>query len=419
MLGSSRRTADGCGESRWWSGKRAAALAAVFTAVLVPAGGSFGSGAGGDWPQVDHDASANRANTTEATITPSNVGQLSWRRGVVAPPVATPGPGCDEGWSAPLLVGKRLYSVATGRLMAIDVPTGATVWQRDIDITGGSVSKVFAVSGGRVLVGQIDCRSQSDPGGSVRAYSAGTGQPLWAQGHPAILSVSVYGNWVVTSGEGAAGSGSLVQVFDATTGALVWSHSQWPGGCRTSTVVAYERVFYSECDPDTNGTLGLAAARIADGVVTWRRPGDWTVHRADTPGTASRNLYVSGPGGTMSLDPASGATRYQLPGAGAVLAVGATRVYATCGGILCAYNRGTGALLWTSTATTAYSGGSTAAVAGLLLYLNGSVVVDVATGAEVAQVSGGWGRQFSVGNGYLAAVGGAARIIDIFGLPGS
>jgi hypothetical protein len=78
-----------------------------------------------------------------------------------------------------VVVGKQVYAIKTGRLAALDLTTGNQLWQRDVDPDGLSRSFVQAVVGGRVFVAQLDCMSASDPNGTVRAFDAATGSPLW------------------------------------------------------------------------------------------------------------------------------------------------------------------------------------------------------------------------------------------------
>ena len=85
---------------------RVRAIAAVAAAALaLPLGVAHASGPNGDWRQADHDASANRANTTATQITPANVGQVGWRRGLAEPPPVEAE--CGLGFSVPVIAGNR------------------------------------------------------------------------------------------------------------------------------------------------------------------------------------------------------------------------------------------------------------------------------------------------------------------------
>jgi hypothetical protein len=398
-----------------WVAAVAAAVLALPVGAALPGGAAAASGPNGDWTQADHDASGNRANTTATAITAANVGQLDWVRGFAAPTYKPDAFGCGEGWTTPVLLAKKAYVVKTGRLVALDLVTGAQLWQRAIDTVGESRSRVFAVDGGRVFVGQIDCVSQSDPTGSVRVYNASTGAPVWNQPVNALDGVAVSGTRVVATGR-SVGSGTSVRVFNSATGAVVWERFE-DSACAATAVVVAAKVYYGECDPDTGAVLDLAAARLTDGVVAWRKPGSWSVDRGDAVGSTAKHVYA----GNVDLNPATGATRFTLAGASSVQAVDATRVYAACGSVLCGYDRATGAKRWTSTAAAGGGfGEARAALAGALLYAADGSVLDPATGAAVSQVWSGLAAELSVGNGYVVTAGtGSRRLLDVYGLPGS
>lgn len=394
------------GRARWL-----AALAAAALAVPVGATTAYGSGPAGDWRQADHDASANRANTTATQITAANAATLSWRRGLASAP-AGPDDQCGEGWSTPVIANKRVYAVQTGRVTARDLATGATVWQRALrsgvvtDLAG-----VFAISNGRVLVGTLDCISQSDPSGSVRAFDATTGAPLWTASVDGFLGLAVSGDRVVAYGYGPGAGNTVFRVLSASTGALVWSRDlDEDCGLAATAIVVYDRVYYQTCAAG----FQLTAARLVDGAVAWRRAGGLPV-RGDAVGTDAKHLYLA----TTDVNPATGATRFTLAGAGRVFAVDATRVYASCSSVLCAYSRATGARLWMSTEPVASDPrAAEPALAGTLLYSPTGAVLDAATGAEVTRLWAGDARELSVGNGYVTAVL-TPRVLDVYGLPGS
>jgi hypothetical protein len=394
------------GRARWL-----AALAAVTLAVPVGATTAYGSGPAGDWKQTDHDASANRANTTATQITAANATTLSWRRGLAAAP-SDPDPECPEGWTAPVIANQRAYAVGTGRLVVTDLASGATVWQRQLD-SGPYIlfSQVYAISNGRVFVGSLDCISQSDPLGRVRAYDAVTGALLWTTFVDGLLRLAVSGDRVVAVGYGPGAGNTVFHVLSASTGALVWSRDLDEGcGLAATAIVVYGQVYYQTCAAG----FQLTAARLIDGAVAWRRAGGLPV-RGDAVGTDAKHLYLE----TTDVNPATGATRFTLAGAGRVFAVDATRVYASCSSVVCAYSRATGARLWTSTESVASDPrAAEPALAGALLYTPTGAVLDAATGAEVTRLWDGEARELSVGNGYVAAVL-TPRVLDFYGLPGS
>jgi outer membrane protein assembly factor BamB len=392
---------------------RARWIAAAATAALVlPFGVASGAGPNGDWPQTDHDASANRANTTEATITPANAGQLTWVRGLAAAPEGPYEALCGVGWTAPVIAGGRVYAAQSGRVVVHDLATGALVWQRRL--AGANLEdlrQVHAVAGGRVFLREVFC-SDSDPSGPVRAFDAATGAPLWATEMDGGLNgLAVSGDRVVAVGYGGGAGNTVLRVLSASTGAVVWGRDIEDCGIAAAPIVVYDQVYYQTCE---TGVARLAAARLADGVVAWTRSGGVPV-RGDAVGSGAHHLYV----GSTVVNPVNGATRFTLSGATRVHAVDATRVYATCGTVLCAFTRATGARLWTSSEpNTVEYGVAEPALAGALLYTPGGAVLDAATGAVVTRL---WidrnARGLSVGNGYAAAVV-EQRILDLYSLPG-
>ena len=116
--------------------------------------------------------------------------------------------------------------------------------------------------------------------------------------------------------------------------------------------------------------MRLVAASVSTGSVAWRKPGHWGVgvERADAVGTAAKYLYV---GSDTVMNPATGATRFTLSGATRIDAVDATRVYANCGDVVCAFTKATGVRLWTSTVPASPDWWAPLTLAGALLYTAG------------------------------------------------
>jgi hypothetical protein len=230
-----RSTGHGAG-GRWRTGRRAAVSAVALAALLTTAGGAYGAGAAGDWPQTDHDASANRANTTESVITPANAPRLTWVRGLAAAPEGPNEAYCGVGWTAPVIAGGRVYAAQSGRIVVHDLATGALVWQRDL--AGGtleSLLQVHAVTGGRVFVRDVFC-SDSDPSGPVRAFDAATGAPLWSTTMDGLGGLAVSGDRVIAVGYGPGAGNTVLRVLSASTGAVVWAAtSTTPAGASRPT----------------------------------------------------------------------------------------------------------------------------------------------------------------------------------------
>jgi outer membrane protein assembly factor BamB len=411
------------------SGKRQVLVALVAAAGLVAgAGPALASGVGGDWTQADHDASGNRANTTATQITAANAATVTDLRALGAPayPVGQFGQ-CAERWTGEVVAAKRVYAIKTGRLAAADLTTGNQIWQRDVDPDGLSESIVRAVVGGRVFVSQLDCLSASDPNGAVRVFDAATGAPLWTYeqsggvgGVGGINGIAVDGNLVLATGS-SEGNGLTIAVLNAATGAEVWTRHG--GACPVAPRIVNGLVYYQECE--AGDTTELVAARLQDGAVTWRKTGDFAVTRGDRPGSDSTHVFTD----SVALDSGTGATRYTMAGATRVDAVGTNRVFGACGRVVCAFDKATGARAWTSTVAASVDPiGSPsgidnpvrAAVAATLLYLPTGQVLNTGTGRVVTRLWTGQARSMSVGNGYVVAVPESSpRVMDVFGLPGT
>lgn len=333
---------------------------------------------------------------------------------------------CAEGWTGEVVVGKRAYAIKTWRLAALDLTTGNQLWQRDVDPDGLSRSSVQAVVGGRVFVAQLDCLSASDPNGTVRAFDAATGAPLWTfesdggvGGTGGINGIAVDGNLVLATGT-SEGNGLTVNVLNAATGAVVWSRHG--GACPVAPRIVNGLVYYQECD---SGGTELVAARLLDGAVIWRKTGDFAVTRGDRPGSDSTHVFTN----SVAIDSDTGATRYTLAGATRVDAVGTNRVFGACGIVVCAFDKATGARAWTSTIaasvdTIDFPSGADfnvrAAVAATLLYLPTGQVLNTGTGKVVTRLWTGQALSMSVGDGYvLAVLKSSPRVLDVFGLPGT
>ncbi len=110
-----------------------------------------------------------------------------------------------------------------GDFIAYDAKTGDVLWTATLS-GGGTAQGSASVSGGLVYVGGTD--------GYLYAYDASTGVPVWrADGSPAGTTAlikstpAVFGDTVFVSTGGLTPTmDSWMFAFDASTGALVWSH---------------------------------------------------------------------------------------------------------------------------------------------------------------------------------------------------
>ena len=369
------------------------------------------------WFDTNSNAAGSRANPTEKVLSPTAVTKAKYLRNVVVPPIP-PKAQCQEDVAAPVPVGGYLYLITNGSLSKYNAATGKLVWRRIPDRTFSTIYDSLAVSGNLVVLGGFDCLSASEPVGNLWAYNTSTGALMWSNGGPEgreIDDAVIATSYVIT--EGADAIGSVAQVFNLNNGDLVWSTQQGCGIGGHAVVVDLVVISYG-CD--TQGQATLEGNGLTTGALLWTLPGNWTIQRGDLSGSLGRHLYVTNPSGAaVDLNPLTGQVRYSLNGAGTVLAVDTSRVYATCGsnGLeLCAYSISTGALEWQNTQLSA----SLAAEADGVLYLQSGAVLNASTGHTITTglrkyILGA--SAIAVGDGRIAVVT-VHQVLDLFGLPG-
>ena len=413
-------------------------IGAVVTTVgiVVAAGSVTGAAAGAapvtsaavasssPWRQTDYNAALSRANLTEQTLTAATVGKMRYLRSVTAPPVP-PGAGCfsdspGQDMVAPLLTGGDLYAVTTGRITKYDAATGALIWRRNPDPSFSHVYQSLAVAGGLVIVGELDCGSASSPEGTIRAFNATTGAPVWTKPMPRLgaLQQLVVSNGLVVAAGASEQSGLVITVRKLATGANVWTRSNL---CILGQLMVVKQVVIT---PSCTTTDNVVGRNLTTGAVVWTRAGDWVLQRGDSDTTAGRHVFAINPSGTVvSLAPLTGKTQYSLAGAVSVLAVDGSQAYGACGSLnndVCAYNTGTGRLRWQAKSFEATEP-VLAAEAGGVLYVDQGAALDTTTGQVLTTLWGGGppsATALAVGDGRVAAVT-DPRVVGLYGLPGS
>lgn len=407
------------------AGAASVRLAAARSTAAKPAAAAASS----PWSQTDYNAALSRANLTEQTLTAATVGNARYLRSVASPPPPISG-FCnnvpDQGFVAPALTGGALYAMTDGRLTKYDAATGAIVWRHNPDPTFSQTYQSLAVAGGLVVVGGLNCGSVSQPQGTIWAFNAGTGAPVWTKLVPSqgnLQSLVVSNGFVVAAGS-SDGSGLIVTVRKLSTGANVWTRG---GGADCSffplPLMVVDQVVIS---PGTCAqTPRITGRNLTTGAVLWQRIGNFTPLRGDSDSTTGRHVFALSPSGTViGLDPLTGKTLYSLAGAANVLAVDGSRAYGACGGgsntQVCAYDTATGSLNWQAKPEI-FSEPTLAAEAGGVLYLAEGFALDTATGTTLATL---WdpfdllATALAVGDGRVAAVL-DKRVADLYGLPGS
>jgi outer membrane protein assembly factor BamB len=245
-------------------------------------------------------------------------------------------------------------------------------------------------------VGAIGCRTEtSEPGGTIKAFNASTGASVWtATSAPSGLNQAVTVGTSYVVAEGADAAGSEVTVLNLKDGTPIWSNF----GCLNSSypndpvVVGLMVMGYGNCDAQGNTTI--EARHIVTGALAWTLPSGWVIQRGDLAGSAGTHLYVTDPSGTVeALNPQTGQEEYALSQAVNVLAVDATRVYATCGSSggntnICAYSISTGGLVWQTNLFTSSISVNIAAEADGVLYLASGQALKASTGQVIKKA---WG----------------------------
>ena len=219
-------------------------------------------------------------------------------------------------------------------------------WSRDL---GGQVSYPL-IAGGRVYVTVANVGSY---GSTLYALDAATGNTLWSQalGGTYYFSAAAYDNGQVF----ALNYDGLLRSFDASTGAQHWS-VQLPGqSAFTSPPVASNGVVYTG-GAGSGGTL--YAVGETTGAVSWSQPvvnGDHS-----SPALSGNDVYVS----------------YSCPN-------------------VFAFDRTSGASLWSSTPSCSGGGGRTAVLNGTSLYVRDLIssppgyVLNSANGAGLGRFAAG------------------------------
>lgn len=391
--------------------RRVATVGAVLALCCVGGGIAVASTALAPWAESDRDAARSRYNNAETTLGPSNVAQVTYLRSFATPPAGPYGT-CSSGPAQSILTAGKVFFAGDTGAYAYNAQTGALIWHKAISGADSTDFRDIAATGGRVFVGEDDCGSASDPNGYIQAFSASNGARLWGSDFvyfgTALQGLVVSGKYVVASGT-SLGSGARVAVYNAATGAVVWSR-EMSNTCESEpAIVVRSRVIYQTCDD--NGNLAMQAADLATGTVSWTKSGIWTALRGDSDAPTAHHLYAKGQhGAIVDINPATGATRFTLTGAQDVLAVGPVRVFASCDAGICSYLTATGAPSWTTW------GGAPVALANGVLYTGFGQALNASTGAAIATIFGG-AKQLLVGDGRIGVVS-DPRAFDLYGLPG-
>jgi hypothetical protein len=409
---------------------------ALLTAVLIGTGSVTVASAAitnSPWRQTDWDGSHSRFNPAETALTPSTVTGAKYRRSIAVPPIQYEGYECQATYgvsTAPVAVDQRVFTVVSGYLYSYDVYTGRQLWRTEVDRTLTEIPRGLAVRDGRVLLGTLDCTSESDPTGTVFAFDSRTGAPLWTSGvQGTVLSMVLVGTHIVVAGY-SAGNGAAVSMIDAASGATEWVRTVDFDACAARpelALVVRNQVLVNECDDSSTSVIRAVAL---EGHVVWTRAGLGQLEAGDSSSRYGTDVLARTTDGQLtSLLATTGATRWTTATPGRVLAVDPARVFLRCDAeTICALSRATGDLIWQRQSPIWGRTNDVApvAAAGGLFYLGTGEVLRASDGTLLHRLWFNQARYISVANGRVLAVPGAPnpnldgpRVIDIYGLAGS
>jgi outer membrane protein assembly factor BamB len=158
------------------------------------------SAAATDWRQFRSDAAQTGENAAETTLSPATVEglQTAWTKSV----------GEHIQWPAPIVVGNETIVTSLTQVAAFSTSTGRQLWT--FDAPSGFLSNPIAASSSRVYISADE--------GPVFALDVTTGALLWQR----ELGGSFGGGPTVTGGVVYVPGGIRLHALDAATGTTVW-----------------------------------------------------------------------------------------------------------------------------------------------------------------------------------------------------
>jgi polyvinyl alcohol dehydrogenase (cytochrome) len=227
-----------------------------------------------DWTMLGYDAASTYHNTNETRISVETAPKLE-----VAYQLDLAG----NVYSAPVMVGDRLYTGTAGGVYCLDAETGDQIWE-NVDNGGGSAS--YAYANGTLYVHHGDA--------VLRAYDAGDGTLKWEQpatdqaGVVGFSSPILGGDLVVVGGSTGQEVSSdpptfrgYVHAFDAATGDSVWTTytvGEGETGASLWSSVAFDvpggKVYAATgnnyTEPATDTSDSILQLNMSDGAIQWK-----------------------------------------------------------------------------------------------------------------------------------------------------
>jgi len=254
-----------------------------------------------DWPQFHFDACHAGYNPYEAVLSPANVGNLvlAWQAGP------------QKISSSPVIANGVLYygTANNGAVYALDARTGRGLWGATT-ITDGAAGTP-AVAGGKLYVSVM-----TEVGGSIFAFDAADGNPLWSGnegGFPSGVTVGDGAVYVIAGYQGLPPHQELY-ALDALTGGFLWGYIITPISSDFVATIAGE-LAYAPCQP------GLCAWDANTGMLKWNYSPPESLG-FETPAVSNGVVYVGASRGAYgysystnmyALDATTGALLWQGP----------------------------------------------------------------------------------------------------------
>ncbi len=192
------------------------------------------------------------------------------------------------------------------RLLGLDAGTGGALWSRELSASRETSIRGLAVDGDTAYVSTSHYRSSASSY-ALRAVRVSDGAVRWD-----VAGSRFLGPLAVSEGTIVVGSDGLV-AFDAATGAQRWrSSAAWAW----SPIAASEGRVFAQLSGEEGSSV--AAFDLVDGSILWTLPVEywWLTGIASSPGRLLMTLtYGESPTGEMwSVDPATGAMEWKVPG---------------------------------------------------------------------------------------------------------
>jgi outer membrane protein assembly factor BamB len=373
-----------------------------FGVVLLAAGVLAGpapvrAASAASWVQPGYGAGDTYYNPSESVINAASINAVR-RRWTVALPEA--GRRCARA-AEPVVAGGRVLVPQETGIAAFQAGTGRLSWRFTWPDPEDESTPHLAVSGGLLIVANHGCQSQSDPDGTVRALSLGSGRLVWSVRLQApVESLVVDRGIAVVSGQSPSDSPAVVGlgVADGTQRWQVADHS-------SAGVSAAGRVLVSRV-----GGVGTSALSITTGTAVWTRRIAWAGQAANPAGD---RFYVSDRRRAMvCVNSSNGAVVWTAARmAGPLIAADGRRVYRAVARRIEALDARTGRARWT-----AYLPGA----AGQPVRAGGLLYATVAGRKPLAILNATDGSRASAGTRIGSIVGGNVVVTGgwIYGLKG-